>query len=194
MEVNGDHKLSFLGELSLLGEGKSHQNYNTSQEKTTTKNLNISDTMYNPNSIYWGYLKAFLSATRVALRFDRWDVIVKERLTRDLSTPFVSFVIVQKCHQHTLVKFRNDCMVLLSAFFIKCSHSLLAFWLEALVSKMKSILFIWSVAHSPVLDFIFWGIFSEGFCSSGPDWTCLGRKEQCCMKGKITEFDLSLNC
>lgn len=37
MEVNGDQKLSFLGELSLLGEGKSNQNYNTSQENKTKK-------------------------------------------------------------------------------------------------------------------------------------------------------------
>lgn len=45
-------------------------------------------------------------------------VIVKEWLTHDLSIPFVSFVIAQKCHQHTAVKFENDHVVLLMERFL----------------------------------------------------------------------------
>lgn len=62
-----------------------------------------------------------------------------------------------------------------NAFYIKCFHSVLALWTEAFISVMKSILLTLSVAHSLVLNFISRGIFSEGFCSSGPDWTSLGR-------------------
>ncbi len=96
MEVNGDQKLSFLGELSLLGEGKINTNYNT-RPKKQQHNITNTDTMCNPNSIYWGYLKAFLSATvTVALRFDRWDVIVKERLT---TWPEHSFCVFCNCSE-----------------------------------------------------------------------------------------------
>lgn len=45
-----------------------------------------------------------------------------------------------------------------SAFYIKCSHSLLAFWIEALISKMESILFILSVAGFHFLRYLFWRV------------------------------------
>lgn len=131
------------------------------------------------------------------IRFSHWptddDCFSETSLN---SIPFVSFVIAQKCYQHMAVKFKNDHVVLLMERFL---HQMFPFCPRPLNRSLHIcnekypahfVCCSFTGAEFHFQRYLFWRVLFK--------WSRLNllRKDQCCMKGKITEFDLfpCLNC